>query len=710
MRIVKKQSLRDVLTRTELKAQWPLVRLLGAFLQVTRALAYAHARGIMHNDTKPENILLGDFGEVYLADWGLAKPMGNVAMDLQLPSLNGDPAKHNGSSSQTSGTPGYIAPEVLRRDTDLDGRADLFALGVILYELLTGVHPFDLGTGAGAMLLATVDRTPKRPRDIVPGCPLLLEDLCLKMLAKDKSERPRTADEVITEVEAFLEGAKERERRRAEAQALCARAREPVLKFQHLETERQRLGELAKQTLKQAKGWEPVERKRAGWSLEDRAAESERESGRALAEAIELYTKALGYDAECLDAHDGLADLYWSRARAAEAERRPALQIYYEALVTDHDQGKYAALLRADSGLSISTDPPGANVTVYRYVERDRVLVATDERYLGRTPLQGVRLDPGSYLVVLKAAGHRDVRYPLLLARGARHNAHVRLYTNEAIGDDYVYVPGGVAIIGGDPDAMEPLPRQDVEVPDFAIARFPVTFREYCRFLDDLERTDPAAAEKRAPHDVRGSEGLVARRGASGGWEPIGERLIEGEARKLYPLEEGRDWDVPILLVDWFDALAYCRWRSAREGTQVRLATEAEWEKAARGTDGRFYPWGDRFDPTFCHMRESRPFVQQPEPVGMFPTDESPYGVRDMAGGVREWMGDIHGSQTAEALNAEAEPSPDTPRGETSMRRVRSGAWNVDSRWARAASRGAGHFALTRGMGLGFRVAKSLAR
>jgi serine/threonine-protein kinase len=713
MRIVKKQSLRDVLTRADLKAQWPLVRLLGAFLQVTRALAYAHARGILHNDTKPENVLLGDFGEVYLADWGLAKPMGNMAVDLQLPSMNGDASaspRQNGPSSQTSGTPGYIAPEVLRRDTDIDGRADLFALGVILYELLTGVHPFDLGTGAGAMLLATVDRTPKRPRDVVPGCPLLLEDLCLKMLAKDKSERPRSADEVVAEIEAFLEGAKERERRRAEAQSLCGRAREPVLRFQHLETERQRLGELAKQTLKQAKGWEPVERKRAGWSLEDRAAEAERESGRALAEAIELYTKALGYDAECLDAHEGIADLYWSRARAAEAERRPAQQIYYEALVTDHDQGRYAALLRADARLSISTDPPGANVTVYRYVERDRVLVATDERYLGRTPLQAVRLDPGSYLVVLKAAGHRDVRYPVLLARGARHDAHVRLYTNQAIGDDYVYVPGGVAIVGGDPDAIEPLPRQDVDVPDFAIARFPVTFREYCRFLDDLERTDPSAAEKRAPHDVRGSEGLVARRGVSGSWEPIGERLIEGEARKLYPADEGRDRDVPVLLVDWFDALAYCRWRSAREGAGVRLPTEAEWEKAARGTDGRFYPWGDRFDPTFCHMRESRPFAQQPEPVGMFPPDESPYGVRDMAGGVREWMGDIHGSHSAEALAADAEPSPDTPRGETPMRRVRSGAWNVDSRWARAASRGAGHFALTRGTGLGFRVAKSLTR
>ena len=254
---------------------------------------------------------------------------------------------------------------------------------------------------------------------MVPSCPLLLEDLCLQMLSKDRAGRPKSADQVAEEIEAFLEGAKERERRRAEATSLCERAKEPVMRFQHLETERQRLGELARQTLKQVKGWEPVERKRSGWALEDRSSEAERESGRALAEAIELYTKALGYDAECAEAHRGLADLYWGRARQAEAERRPPVQIYYEALVTDHDQGRYAALLRADASLSLSTNPPGANVTVYRYVERDRVLTPSDERYLGRTPIEGVRLDPGSYLVVIKAAGYRDVRYPLLLARGA---------------------------------------------------------------------------------------------------------------------------------------------------------------------------------------------------------------------------------------------------------------------------------------------------
>jgi serine/threonine protein kinase/formylglycine-generating enzyme required for sulfatase activity len=708
MRIVKRQSLRDVLIRPELRAQWPLVRLLGAFLQVSRGLAYAHASGILHNDIKPENVLLGDFGEVYLADWGLAHAMRDVTLEIPSRRPGALPPQTNGTSSQTSGTPGYVAPEVLRHETDVDLRADLFALGVVLYELLTGVHPFDVGGGAPAMILASVDRTPKRPRDIVPSCPLLLEDLCLKMLSKDKTDRPRSADLVAEEIEAFLEGAKERERRRAEAMTLCERAQEPVQRFQHLETDRQRLGELARQTLKQVKGWESVERKRAGWALEDRSAEAERESGRALAEAIELYTKALGYDAECAEAHRGLADLYWGRARQAEAERRPPVQIYYEALVTDHDQGRYAALLRADASLSLTTNPPGAHVTVYRYAGRDRVLVATDERYLGRTPIDGVRLDPGSYLVLIKAAGYRDVRYPVLLTRGAQHSAEVNLYTSDEIGEDFVYVPGGSLVIGGDVDAIEPLPRQEASVQDFAIARFPVTMREYCAYLDHLHATDPALSEKRAPHDLRGSEGYWVER-HDGRWEPKAI-IIEGDARRMFPEGRGHEWSVPAVLVDWFDAVAYCRWRGTRDGAEVRLPTEAEWEKAARGTDGRVFPWGDHFDPTFCHMRESRSYAQQPEPIGTFPTDESPYGARDMAGGVREWVGDVFGEKTADELSAEPEPNQDTPRGDSSFRRVRSGCWSADSKWSRAASRGVGQFALTRGMGLGFRCAKALGR
>src|SRR5205823_6017678 len=155
----------------------------------------------------------------------------------------------------------------------------------------------------------------------------------------------------------------------------------------------------------------------------------------------------------------------------------------------------------AEAALSIESNPSGAAVLAYRYVEKDRVLVASDERYLGRTPLREARLNPGSYLIVLKRAGFRDVRYPVFLKRGAHHHGEVNLYTDAEIGEGLVYVPSSSFIVGGDSAAYDSLPREEVDVSDFAIARFPVTFREYCAFLDALQERDPALALKRAPQD-----------------------------------------------------------------------------------------------------------------------------------------------------------------------------------------------------------------
>jgi eukaryotic-like serine/threonine-protein kinase len=704
MRVVKKQSLGDVLDRPTLRAAWPLVRLLGGFVQLCRALAYAHSRGVLHGDIKPDNILLGDFGEVYLADWGLAR----VDTASEMRSSLGDSSPPPGFTAPTGGTPGYLAPEVaLGKWEQVDQRSDLFALGVILYEILTGKHPYGFGTDY-ATLLSAYERDPVPPRQIAPGCPLLLEDLCLSLLARSPADRPASADEVATQIEDFLEGAKEKERRREEARRLCEQARLPVQRYHELDAEQQHLATVARQVLREIEGWEPVERKRAAWRVQDRISEAEREEALALAQAIELYTKALGYDTEYAEAHKGLADLYWSRARIADQQRRGATQIYYEALVLEHDvTGHYASLIRADAALSLRSTPSGAHVVAQRYNEQDRVMVAGEERFLGRTPFENARLEPGAYLITIRSPGHVDARYPVLLGRGAHHDVTVPLYKPDQIGEGFVYVPGGVVSLGGDPEAIDPMPRQEVVVEDFAIAEFPVTIRQYCAFLDELERASPQTVMHRAPHDMQGAEGMAVRRGPEG-WEPL-DKMIEGGARKLFPIEAGHLWRVPVHLVNWFDAREYCRWLSQKLGAKIRLPTEAEWEKAARGADGRFYPWGDQFDPTFCLMRESRPFMQQPEPVGSFPTDVSPYGVRDMAGGMREWVGDIFGEKTLAELDADPEPGFDTERSETEWRMVRSGSWTTDRTWARSASRG-GLQAFTRGTGVSFRVVKELSR
>jgi len=95
--------------------------------------------------------------------------------------------------------------------------------------------------------------------------------------------------------------------------------------------------------------------------------------------------------------------------------------------------------------------------------------------------------------------------------------------------------------------------------------------------------------------------------------------------------------DHPVTRISWKAALAYAAWLTQVTGEPWRLPTEEEWEKAARGTDGRSYPWGNTWDPSRANTEESGP--GDTTPVGAYPTGASPYGALDMAGNVNEWCG-----------------------------------------------------------------------
>jgi serine/threonine protein kinase/formylglycine-generating enzyme required for sulfatase activity len=705
MRLVKRHSLRDVLSLEAPREHWPLARLCSVFVQVCRAVDYAHAQGILHRDLKPENILLGDFGEVYVADWGIAKLVAERHDSRQPGGARATTTGVSGASGGGLGTLGYMAPEQAGDGLDLDRRADLFALGVILYEILTGAHPFrTLGVSSRQEIArAVAEAEPLPPRQIAPGCPHALEVLCLALLAKKRDQRPPSADVVALEVEAFLEGAKEKERRRVEAERLVELGRAPLARYEALAAERRSLLEEAAQLKSSMRPWEPLTKKRAAWALEDRAAEVEAAQAKVLAEAMEHYQHALAHDPESTVARAAMADLNWSLARRAEAERREPARIYYETLVLDHDDGRYAALLSAGARLSIATDPPGARVTAYRYVEIERVLRTVDERDLGVTPVVEALFAPGSYLLVLRAPGKRDVRYPVVCRRGEHHEAIVNLYSGEEIGDGFVYVPGGVAWVGGDPEAKgEPLPRTEVVVGDVAIARFPVTFGEYLGFLNDLQEHDPAALQRRLPV---GKDGRMPVRQLEGRWVLDYEDLVEGVGRQFVPQADSER--IAMMPLSWYDARAYAAWRSVTTGIAVRLPTEAEIEKAARGADGRVYPWGNRFDATFAKMRESRPGFPQPELVGAFPCDESPYGVRDLGGGMAAWMGDIHGELALDDALAAVEPPAGSPLEDGGERILRGGFWYASPDECRAATR-VRYFGAFRPSECGMRLAKTL--
>ncbi len=189
MELLEGESLGSLLARD---GPLPVPLALEVALAALSALAAAHRRGIVHRDIKPDNVFLertmADVPSVKLLDFGVSKMISA-----------GDPSTT--LSGVALGTPRYMAPEQARGEVDLDARIDLYAMGVILYEMLTGVVPFDAPT-ANAVMVRIMTETPRSPRDLRPDLPEALESLILRAMAKGPADRFRRAEEMI---EALLE-------------------------------------------------------------------------------------------------------------------------------------------------------------------------------------------------------------------------------------------------------------------------------------------------------------------------------------------------------------------------------------------------------------------------------------------------------------------------------------------------------------------------
>lgn len=170
---------------------------------VARALAFAHARGIVHRDIKPDNILLAH-GSALVADFGVAKAVQSARSEARggRPSTAGRVGDLPALTSigTTLGTPAYMAPEQVAGDPDTDHRADLYALGATAYEVITGRIPHS-GRTPSELLTAKLTEAPPPPSQLRAGIPLALEDLIRRCLARDPGDRPATADEVVAHLE-----------------------------------------------------------------------------------------------------------------------------------------------------------------------------------------------------------------------------------------------------------------------------------------------------------------------------------------------------------------------------------------------------------------------------------------------------------------------------------------------------------------------------
>ncbi|MDD7983540.1 protein kinase [Lentisphaera marina] len=210
MKLVSGASLEQVLKNLKNGKSQQLDNLserLDLFLKVCDAIAYAHSRGVLHLDIKPDNIQISDYGDVLVCDWGLAKVMASVCDEELLECYTFNPKDIDLTiDGLVKGTPGYMAPEQTRLIKAKKGiHTDIFSLGCVLYKILTLEKPFK-GADLMSVMNNTVNGKFPKPSEINPNVPLSLEAVCLKALSTDPQDRYAKVIDLQKEISDYRQG------------------------------------------------------------------------------------------------------------------------------------------------------------------------------------------------------------------------------------------------------------------------------------------------------------------------------------------------------------------------------------------------------------------------------------------------------------------------------------------------------------------------
>jgi len=279
----------------------------------------------------------------------------------------------------------------------------------------------------------------------------------------------------------------------------------------------------------------------------------------------------------------------------------------------------------------------------------------------------------GSWVLVVAAEGYVPAAVPVFLSRGGRFEGRVTLYNRQETLPGFTLIPGGPFPFGGDRESSTSGRGLIVQEGDAFLSRFPVACREYLEFLNDMWKRDPAAAAAHVPRESVSSIPcwpLVDGQGyaiPTAAFRDAHPEIRAGARLRFCETDWCEDW--PVLSITWDSAQAFALWASRRTGCLFALPTESLWEKAARGADGRFYPFGNVFDATRCKVGVSLPPNPHPCGVREFPGDESPYGIRGLAGNSADYcLDDSFGT-------------------DRQYRSVRGGSWHQAPLYARSAYR-----------------------
>lgn len=406
------------------RREFPLRRLVDHFHDICLAVAFAHSKGVVHRDLKPSNIMIGEFGETLLVDWGIAKvlprsqdhasspdpvvdsnppggPRPHAERDAGPPA--GPPPSSLTLEGEVIGTPEYMAPEQASGFvSDIDERTDVWSLGAILYEILTLRPPFE---GDSAEEVMSKVRTAKverpstairfvpapgvgttAPPPVPPwGIPPELEAICLRCLARKQGNRYQKADELASEIRLYLDGVKERERAHRLADEAVGRARAAIAEYRRLEAGVRPAEEGVRQLEIRLPGSAD---KTPLWSAEDRLRTLRLESVEALNLADSELAAALGHEGVHAGARALKAELAWERFVEAETSGDEAEMLRYRRVVERYNDGAWDRRLRGDGTLTLQTRRYPCRCLI-----EGREVDPSDLKHLGYHPFSGRALD-----------------------------------------------------------------------------------------------------------------------------------------------------------------------------------------------------------------------------------------------------------------------------------------------------------------------------
>ena len=594
----------------------PITMALQIAGEVAGALAALHEKDIIHRDLKPSNILFDGQGHARLADLGLAQVPGGPSLRSQF----SEPRPH-------PGTPEYMSPEQESSGKTLKPPSDVYALGLVLFEMLTGRSHTYAKPGTRASKLRA-------------DLPAALDDLLARMLAKDPEERPWDGEEAAGELRSLQAG------------SLAEQARGQAAQQAQAESEKQ--------------------------------AELARQAAAARAEALARQKEAAQKQAEFLEEQRRQAEI--ARQEAAAREKALALERREQELARQRAEFEAAAKARRSEksflerfwpvllvvgllmlwGIGNLMNPAAIPTAAPAVTSVPAVIAST------LAPIPPATALPPSTTSIPAS--------PTALPVPSPTPGIMSTQVRQKDGMAMMYVPGATFTMGTDADFMTAVPHQ-VTLSAYWIDRMDVTNAMFAKFVSSQNYTTEAEKAGKSWVNTNLTEGISEEvRGAD--WQHP-----QGPTSSLSGLDQH-----PVVHVSWNDATAYCAWAGAG------LPTEAQWELAARGTDGRAYPWaGDTIDKSYANYNN---IIGDTTAVCSYPKGNSPSGVCDMAGNVWQWVADWYGSYDTSPVS--------NPTGPTSgqYRVMRGSPWVEFHNWLRSADRNVNSPANS-GDDLGFRCARS---